>query len=183
MAGVALQVDGGAALELGAKVSVAGAIHDGIDIHVAGNVRNEFGAFTGEDVHHASGQVAGGEDFGESGGQWKFFGGNNHRGIATQNSWRDERDQREQGRFIGREHGDDAGRFRGGEIEVRTGYRVYAAEDLRELVRPAGEMDQAVDGCGDFGFRFGGGGAGGTRDFIDGFEGAILEHFGGAIKD
>src|SRR6185437_14384263 len=53
--------------------------------------------------------------------------------------------------------------------------RVYAAEDLRELVRPAGEMDQAVDGCGDFGFRFGGGGAGGTRDFIDEFDGAIKD--------
>ena len=65
------------AWEFGGKVIIAGAVDDRIHVHVTGDVRRQFGAFAGEDVHYAAGQIAGGENFGKgSGGQWKFFGRN-----------------------------------------------------------------------------------------------------------
>ena len=40
-----------------------------------GDVRNQFGALAGENVHHAAGQIARRQNFGERrGGQRKFFG-------------------------------------------------------------------------------------------------------------
>ena len=68
MIGVALQVERGAGLEFCAEFGVAGAVNDGVHVHVSGDVRGEFGAFAGQDVDDAAGQIAGGENFGEGGG-------------------------------------------------------------------------------------------------------------------
>ena len=51
----------------------------------------------------------------------------------------------EQGRPLRSEHGDDAGRLGQREVEVRAGDWVRAADHLRDLVRPTGVPDPAVD--------------------------------------
>ena len=53
----------------------------------------------------------------------------------------------------GRDDADDAGRLGDREVEVRRGDRVGRAEDLGDLVGPAGVPDPAVDGAVDDGAR------------------------------
>src|SRR5690348_2168980 len=98
MIGVAFQVERGTALEFGGKFGVTGAVNNGIHIHVAGDVRSQFGTFAGQNVHHAAGQIAGGQNFSEGGGgQREFFGSDHDGGISANDHGRDQRNQPEQG--------------------------------------------------------------------------------------
>ena len=66
-------------------------------------------------------------------------------GVAGDDHRGDHADQAEQRRLLRRQHGDDAGRLGDREVEVRPGDRVGAADDLGDLVGPAGVPDEPVD--------------------------------------
>ena len=83
-------------------------------------------------------------------GERRGLAGEDDGGVAAEDGRRDERDEAEQGGGIRADDDDDAGRLGGGEIEVRRGDRIHGAEELREFVRPAGVVDEAVDAGGHF---------------------------------
>ena len=65
--------------------------------------------------------------------------------VAADERRRDPRDEPEQRRLLRRDDGDDAGRLRHGEVEVRPGHGVRTAEHLRQLVGEPGVPDPTVD--------------------------------------
>ena len=85
--------------------------------------------------------------------------------------------------MIRRENNDDAGGFRGGEIKMGTGDRIYAAKDLGVFIGPTSVINEAIDGMADFVLGVTGRDVGRAGDFFDKFAGAILEHLGGAIEN
>src|SRR5699024_7710326 len=108
---------GGRCLEL-PPVRGAGEV-DSADVHVGGEVGAHLVGVTGEDVHHPTGHVGGGEHFGEfQGGQGAVLGGEDDGGVAAGDDRRDHRHEAEQRGLLGRDRGDDAGGFGGGEVEV-----------------------------------------------------------------
>ena len=52
---VTLEIDGRARLQLRAQLGITRAINNRIHVHVTGDVRDEFGALAGENVHTAAG--------------------------------------------------------------------------------------------------------------------------------
>src|SRR5699024_381651 len=73
---------GGRCLEL-PPVRGAGEV-DSADVHVGGEVGAHLVDVTGEDVHHPTGHVGGGEHFGEfQGGQGAVLGGEDDGGVAA----------------------------------------------------------------------------------------------------
>src|ERR1035437_2987599 len=71
---VTFEIDGRAGLQLHADVRNTRAVHNRVHVHVAGDVRDELAAVAGQNVHHAAGQIARGQNLRERRGrQWKFF--------------------------------------------------------------------------------------------------------------
>ena len=184
MVGVALEIDRGAGLQLRGDGRHARAVHDGVDIEMPGDVREQFLARPGEDVHDARGHVARREHLGErERGQRMFRRGNDNGGVAAENHRREQRHEREQHRLVRREHDDDARRLGRGEVEVRRRHRVHAAEDLLIFVRPARVMHEAVDHAAHARAGLLERDAVRAGDFARQFLAAALEHLGGAIED
>ena len=69
-----------------------------------------------------------------------------HDRVARDERRREPADEAQQRRGLGRDDADDAGRLGDREVEVRRGDRVGRAQDLGDLVGPAGVPDPAVDG-------------------------------------
>ena len=80
-------------------------------------------------------------------GSGRRLGGDEHDRVAGHERRREPRDQAQQRRRLGRDHADHAGRLRDREVEVRGRDRVRRAQDLGDLVGPAGVPDPAVDGA------------------------------------
>ncbi len=78
---------------------------------------------------------------------------------------------------------DDAGRLRQGEVEMRTGDRIHRAEELAELVRPAGVMDESVDREGGFVVLAKEARAAGAFQLSLQLAAPHLQHLGGAIEN
>ena len=78
-------------------------------------------------------------------GQRVSLRGDRDDGVPADERREDPRHEPAEGGLRRREHGDDAGRLRHGEVEVRAGDRIRAPEHLRELVRPARVPDDAID--------------------------------------
>ena len=100
----------------------------------------------GEQVDDASRDVARRDRLGQLDRRERLrLGGERDDGVAAGERRREPRDEAEQRRVVGRDDGDDAGRLRDREVEVRPGDRVRRAEHLRELVGEARVPDPAVD--------------------------------------
>ena len=78
-----------------------------------------------------------------------------HDRVAGDERRREPADEPEQRRGLRRDDPHDAGRLGDREVEVRRGDRVGRAEDLGDLVGPAGVPDPAVDGAVDGPARLG----------------------------
>jgi hypothetical protein len=143
-----LEVVGRRDLERGRQLGVAGDAEqvDGVDVHVGCEPRCDRGGVAGEDVDHAAGDVGRRQALRERHrGQRALVGGDDDRGVAGDDDGRDRADEPQERGLLRREHGDHAGGLGGGEVEVRPGDRVGVADDLGQLVGPAGVPDQAVD--------------------------------------
>ena len=66
MIGVSLQIKGSAGLEPRADLGAAAAIDNRIDVHVTRDVAGEIRAAARQKIDHASGQIAGRKNLGES---------------------------------------------------------------------------------------------------------------------
>src|SRR5581483_6235340 len=184
MIGVAFEVLRGAGLQGCAQIGEAGRIHDGVDVHVSGNVLREFGPAAAEQVDHSTGQIAGGEDFRKrERGQRMALGSEDHGGIAAEDHGGEQRNQRDEHRLVWRENDDHTGGFGRREIKMRGGNRVHAAEDLGVFVRTASEINQAIDGQGDFGAGASGTRVGGANNVPGEFLGAALQHLSGTVEN
>src|SRR5262245_13838763 len=96
---IAFEVQSSAGLEFGRDFGGADSVNNRVDIHVTGYVRNQISGFAGQEVDNATRKVAGSEDFRESRGRQRVaFRGDDNRRIAARNYWRNERNQRKQGR-------------------------------------------------------------------------------------
>ena len=130
-----------------------GAEEQPVDVAVRGQRCEHLVAAAGQDVHDAAGHVGGVEHFAEGHRGQRLVARHQDDGrVAAGDRGGDSGDQAEQ-RRLGRQHTDDAHRFEDREVEVRGGDRVDAGEDLLELVRPAGVVEEPVDGGLDFGPR------------------------------
>ena len=157
---------------------------DGVDVHVRGQPGSGGGVVSGEHVDHSTGYVGGGQHLGERHcGQRTVVGAQHHGRVAGDDHRRDHRDQAEERRLLRRQHRDDAGRLGAGEVEVRSGNRVGVADDLADLVRPAGVPDQAVDRLVDDPCGPGRGESLGLHDGIDELWSSVLHHLGDPVED
>ena len=122
-----------------------------VDVDVAGQDRHELGLAPGQDVDDAARHVGGGEHLGQRHRRQRpRLGGEQRRPRCRVTSGGASRlTEPEQRRRLGRDDADDAGRLGDREVEVRRRDRVRRAEDLGDLVGPAGVPDPAVDGAVD----------------------------------
>jgi hypothetical protein len=128
------------------------------------------------------GQIARGEHFAEDRSRdTAGFGGEGDHGVAADDGGSDERDERQQGRFLRSEHADDAHRLGHGEVEVGCGHRIHVAEHLLVLVGPAGVVDHPVDAGSTLTGR--GGHTPAERDRLRQLAGAGFDHLGEPIED
>ena len=120
-------------------VSVAGARDvDRVHVHVRGEDRRQLGAVAGQQVDDPAGQVGGRDRLGElERRERRRLRGDDDRGVPAHDHRSDPRDEPLERRRLGSENRDDAGRLGHGEVEVRPGDGVRAAEHLRQLVGPA----------------------------------------------
>ena len=136
-----------AASDLELRGLVAGARDvDRVHVHVRGEDGAELGAIAGEEVDDAAGQIGRRDRLRElERRERRRLGRDDDGSVAAHDHRRDPRDEPFERRLLGCEHRDDAGRLRDGEVEVRPGDRVRAAEHLRQLVGPAGVPDDPID--------------------------------------
>src|ERR1044072_9457277 len=108
--------------------------------------RGELRPLARKQIDNARRQIAGRNNFREGeGGQWLCFGDENDGGVAAQDYRHNERNEREQCRFIGTNDDDNAGRLGGCEVEMRRRDWIHSSKDLREFIRPTRKMDEAVN--------------------------------------
>ncbi len=145
-----LHMLGGPLLDFGSLGFVGGGV-DGTQVRVGGHRGEDVGAGAGEEIHHAAGEVADGEDFAEEdGGIGLAVRSEGDDGIAAGDGGEDHREQAEKRGFFRGEDADDAHGFHDGEIEVRRGDGVHAAEEGLVFIGPTGVVDRSVDRGADF---------------------------------
>ena len=105
----------------------------------------------GQDVDDAARHVGRGEDLGQGDGRQRAASRDamSTTALPVTSGGASRDDEAEQRRGLRGDDADDAGRLGDREVEVRRGDRVRRAEDLGDLVRPAGVPDPAVDGAVD----------------------------------
>ena len=120
---------------------------DRVDVHVRGEDRRQLGAVAGEQVDDAARQVRGRDRLCELERPRAAASPRRRRRRCCRSrspgAMRETRPS--SAGSLGREHRDDTGRLGHGEVEVRAGDGVRAAEHLRQLVGPAGVPDDPVD--------------------------------------
>ena len=113
--------------------------------------RHQLPAKPGEQVDHAARQVAGGQHLPEEDrGIRLTLRGQRHDRVAADDRRGEERRQAQERRGGGRQHPHHAHRLGDREVEIRRRHGVHAAEELLILVRPAGIINDPVDGRRDF---------------------------------
>src|SRR6266704_3827605 len=126
---VTLEVDGGTGLQFRTDFFVAAGIDDCIDIHMTCEMRRELGAITCEKIENTGRKITRRDDFGKGKrGERVRSRSDDDDAIAAGDDWGNNRDHSEQGRFIGRQPGDHAGRFGDRKIEMRRRDRMYRSE-------------------------------------------------------
>src|SRR5439155_879323 len=104
----ALDVQGGPGAHARQLTRVAAAVDRGVDVHVTGEVVEQFGALAGEEVDDAAGEVAGGEHFGErDGGEGFARRRQRDARVAADDGGHDRRDQSDQAVLFRGKDGDD----------------------------------------------------------------------------
>ena len=176
-----LHMIGGSLLNFGALGLVGDGV-DGTQVRVGGHRRKDVGASAGEKIHHAPGEVTNGEDFAkEDGGVGLTVRSEGDDGISAGDGGKDHREKAEKRGFLGGKDADHAHGLHDGEIEVRCGNGVHAAEEGLVFVGPTRVMNRSVDRSTDFArggcIRLGEQNGGGE------FVGAGFEHFRDAIED
>ena len=102
---------------------------DRVDVDVAGHDRDEFRLEAGQDVDDAARHVRGRQDFGQGDRRERpRLRGQDDDGIACDERRGEARHETQQGRLLGGDEADDAGRLRNREVEIRGSYRVRAAQ-------------------------------------------------------
>lgn len=140
-------------------------------------------AETGQHVDDPSRQIAHGQHLTQGDRRIRLcFRGERDHDIAANDRRQDDRHEREQRRLVGRQQPDHPHGLSHGEVEVRRGHRVDAAEQLLIFVAPTRIVHDAVDGGRHF--LRGCGGLGATQgQGVDELGAARLEHLRQAIKD
>ena len=60
---IAFEIQGSSGLQFGSSFRRPGGIHDGVHIHVTGKMGKKVGAFAGQEIDDAGGEIAGGQNF------------------------------------------------------------------------------------------------------------------------
>jgi hypothetical protein len=113
---------------------------------MAGKVRHQLGATTGQDVNHAGGHVTDGECLGEcDGGERRPLARKQDCNVSASQHACESRHKSEQWRTLWRNDRHNTRWLRDGEDEVRRSDRVCAAQDGGDLIWPACEPNESVD--------------------------------------
>ena len=103
-------------------------------------------------------------------------------GVPTRNGRKDHREQAKKRGFLGGENANDSHRLHDGEIKMRRGNRIHAAEEGFEFVGPSGVVGDAINGGANFAQR----GLAvrlGRGNGIGHFPASRLEHLSEAVED
>jgi len=150
---VSFEIDGPSRMKFRAQLHIASAVHHRVHVQWPAMCGTSFGAFAGQDVHHAAGQITACQDFGECHGRQRNF--SDGITIACCRS-----KLPAQGASPSAISEGSSGRARrprrlapgGGNRSVKWP-PIHAAENLLILVRPAGEINEPVNGECHFTFR------------------------------
>src|SRR5262245_4821024 len=117
-----------------------------VHVHVSCKPRSQLAAMSGQEIDNTARHVRRRKRLGEldcrERPRLRRDGDHN---VAADQSGQDARQEPEERRLVRRDHGDDPGRLGHGEVEIRAGNRVRAAEHLGQLVRPARVPHDAID--------------------------------------
>src|SRR6266566_4033527 len=143
---ITLDVDGGAGLQFLTDLVVAAGIDNCDDVHMTCEMRRQLVAISCEKIENAGRKVTRRDDFGK-GKRRERIRRRSERddAVAAGDDWGNYRHHSEQGRRIGRQRDHHASWLGDRKIEMRRRDRIYRSENLRNLVRPTGVINQAIN--------------------------------------